>query len=104
MSEKTLFEYTITPDTVYITRDPLNPSIAKLTIGVTNDTESDIECNWTSVIIPIGEGASDLTSVAGSIHTSSSQPEEWNFQAVSGAPGQFIAEPVFPNTGLKAGG
>ena len=103
MPEKTLLDYTLTPLTVYITRDPNNESIATLTVGVINATESHIACDWIAFIIQIGEGPGDLTAQAGRVSTSSSRPNEWSFKPVEGASGQYRAEPIFPYTGLKAG-
>ena len=103
MPETPLFEYTLSPDTVYITRDPNNPSIATLTVGVNNPTDRDIECDWLGFVIQVGSGAGALTTLPGQISTSSSRPNEWGFSAIQGAPGQFRAEPIVPTTGLKAG-
>ena len=103
MPETPLFEYTLSPATVYITKDPNHPSIARLDIGVTNHTGSDIECDWTSFAVIPGGGSGALTADPGAITSSSSCPDEWSITAINGAPGQFRAEPVFPNTGLKAG-
>jgi sugar lactone lactonase YvrE len=100
---QTVFDYVVTPKSVYITRDPHNPSIAKFDIGVTNNTGSDFECDWISFIVIPGEGPGALTADPGSISPSSSRPDEWSITSIQGAPGQFRAEPVFPNTGLRAG-
>lgn len=104
MSDKTTFDYALSPTTVYITVDKDNTSIAAIDIGVTNNTENHVECDYIAFVIPVGEGAGALTADANSISTSSSRPDEWTLVPVQGAPGQFRAEPVSPNTGLKAGG
>jgi len=101
--EGTVFDYIVSPNTVYITLDPHNPSIAKLGISVINNTGSDMECDWTSFVVIPGEGSGALTADPGAISPSSSRPDEWSITPINGAPGQFRAEPVFPTTGLKAG-
>jgi WD40 repeat protein len=103
MPETPLFEYTLSPDTVYITRDPNNPSIAKLTVGVNNPTDRDIECDWTAFGIQVGSGGAALTTLPGQITTSSFPPDEWSLTAIQGQPGWFRAAPIFPTKGLKAG-
>src|SRR5580692_10757079 len=104
MPDKPRFDYTLTPTMVYITRDPRNPSIARLEIGVSNLTEADIECDWVAFIIKVGAGAGDLTADPTSIAASSSDPDNWGFNPIAGAAGQFRAEPKSPNRGLKPGG
>jgi YVTN family beta-propeller protein len=101
--EGTVFDYIVTPNSVYITRDPHNPSIARLDIGVTNNTGSDMECDWISFVVIPGEGSGALTEDPGAISASSSRPDEWSITSINGAPGQFRAEPISPNMGLKAG-
>jgi hypothetical protein len=100
-ADKTVFDYAVSPDSVYVTRDPFNPSIAKLDIGVSNNTGGDAACEWISFVLRIGATGSDLTQDA-SISTSVSQPDKWSIAPIPGAPGQFRAAPVPPNTGLKA--
>jgi DNA-binding beta-propeller fold protein YncE len=99
----TVFDYVVSPHTVYITRDPQNPSFARLDTGVTNNTGIDMECKWVSFIVIPGAGRGELTADPGSISASSSRPDDWSIAPIAGAPGQFRAVPIFPNTGLKAG-
>jgi DNA-binding beta-propeller fold protein YncE len=99
--EETVFDYAVSPGTVYVTRDPSNPSVAKLDIGVSNNTGGDAVCDSISFAVRIGAAGSDLTQDA-AISTSVSQPDKWSIAPIIGAPGQFRAAPVSPNTGLKA--
>jgi YVTN family beta-propeller protein len=101
MDQETVFAYGISPQSVYITRDPANPSVAKLDIGVSNNTGSDVACAWISLVVRIGPEGSDLTEDA-AISPSVSQPAKWSIAPIPGAPGQFRAAPIPPNTGLKA--
>jgi YVTN family beta-propeller protein len=100
MDQETVFAYGISPQSVYITRDPTNPSIAKLDIGVSNNSGSDVACEWISLVVRIGREGSDLTEDA-AISPSVSQPDKWSIAPIPGAPGQFRAAPIPPNTGLK---
>lgn len=97
--QETVFDYILSPTTVYTTRDPMNPSVIKLDIGVSNNKDDDIECDWIGFIV-----TKSLTSDFNSISASSSRPDEWAITPIQGAPGQFRASPIEPNTGLKAGG
>ena len=92
------FHYIVTPNQVYITRDALNPSIATLTIGVTNDTAGDIVCKGIQFTLAIGGQETDI-SADPRIQASSNQ-EDWNISEV--AEGIYRALPVPPNTGIKA--
>ena len=92
------FRYTITPNQVYITRDEYNPSVATLTIGVSNDTTEDISCKGIQFTVAIGGEATDLTADP-DIQSYSNQ-EDWSITKVVN--GTYRALPIPPNTGIKA--
>lgn len=89
----TLLVYSITPDSVYYTRDSLNPSIAKLTISATNNSGGEITINSFEVeLIISGDPAQVLTEVPGQIIAATLQPDTWKFKAID--PGVFEAKPL----------
>src|SRR5258707_1291566 len=102
--DSVLLDYVIVPNSVYYTRDPLNPSTVTLTIGVSNSTGSPIDIRGFQVLIPVSADPNDqnaLTTSASSIQPVSLQPTTWSFQRVGD--GLFRAVPIPPVTGVKAG-
>lgn len=102
--ERTTFDYAVTPVEVYVTRDPTNPSFARLDVGVSNRTGRAVECGWIVVEIAIDGSGSALTADPAVVTVNSSRPGEWEISPIDGDPGKFRAVPVPPNVGLGAGG
>ncbi len=95
------FNYTITPDQLYITRDANYPSVATITVTISNETGEDVAVNQIGFQFSTGGGMFDLTEVSTGIVATSLQTE-WTFSEVGS--GTYVAKPVAPTTGLKAGG
>ena len=96
-----LFDYHATPDEVYITRDPLNPSIVTITVAVRNNTSEDVISDGIQFTIEHGNGPGDLTNNVATIIAASLDELRWSI--VEFAKGVYNADPVPPYTGLKAG-
>ncbi|BAU54024.1 hypothetical protein [Mucilaginibacter gotjawali] len=102
--DKPKLDYTITPTSIYYTRDSKNPSVALLTIGVSNNTEGDIDINGFQLLLPVSSDVKNpdaVTADPASIIPVSLQPAQWDFVTVDD--GLFTAKPVPPVTGIKAG-
>lgn len=89
----TLLVYSIVPNSVYYTRDELNPSIAKLIISAANTGTTDVTINSFEVELLIsGNPEQVLTDVPDRIMPVSAQPDTWNFSAID--PGVYEARPL----------
>ncbi len=72
------FLYTISPESVYYTRDPKYPSVVTvLTIGIANNTGKDVPVEWIGLIFPQGDGAGDLVAPNTAATAVSLQPNTW---------------------------
>ncbi len=87
-----LFDYEVSPRTVYITTQDQHPSTAQLAITITNRTGEDVQVKYFGFIIPIPGGnitqATALTNDAGSISASALPADDWNI-SVGGQPNSF---------------
>ncbi len=92
--------YHITPDQVFYTRDQDYPSVVTVTIAISNETSDDIALNSVAFQFSVGSGAFDFTDVDTGIIANSIQTT-WTFTEVSA--GTYLAKPLAPVTGLKAG-
>ncbi len=95
------FQYHLTPDQVYITRDANYPSVVTLTLAITNDTDSDIAVKGIYLAFSVGDGMFDLTNVGTGIDVSSFQPKTWSIAEMEA--GQYKMLPLSPVTGIKKG-
>lgn len=102
ITDDVILNYTLSPVSVFYTRDTLNPSIARLTLGVTNNTGQQLVIDGIQVKIPVSSDPYDpeaLTSDPSSIDPISLQPTTWDFQ--KGGDGIYRAEPIIPGTPIE---
>lgn len=91
-----LLDYSIdvAPSPLQVSPQSGNPSIAALTLVVSNGSDSAIYCDRIIFSIPVGELAQDLTTAPEGILVAAQPSGQW--QIVSGKDGTFTATPVKP--------